>query len=234
MFANTGAMRVCAPEFGFLGSIKYTVKGARSIILVSFAALRKAAEELHALEHPTQQMSLQHICGCLSEVKDVEVLSALLQKCKCLRFCTADADSVIIIPWGYVVAEATLNSQTVLGLKWSFASDSVDTNVLALADFLLPKQAGTHVKSGTAVAFLLKLIGFAGAASHSEASEGLKKAVAKFSVVKSVGGVKRLAIGPPGPPAPPKQPKAGPSAAAAPVSSGGAKAKAEPRLENKT
>ena len=152
MFAYAPTMKACAPEFGFLGSIKYTIRGDRRVAMCPFHELLGYVIK----EHGDPKMTLQNVCDFFSEIGDNAKLMKFLEHVPGTCFCRCEVGSCIIVPWGYVVAEEALNSSEVVGIRWVMVSDKTNMGIASLAQFLMPPDG--KVKASSAVGFLLKLI----------------------------------------------------------------------------
>ena len=62
------------------------------------------------------------------------------------------------VPWGFVVAECTLNGETHAGARWMSFLDEITPTFSSLSAYVLPNDT-TIVKAGTAAHFLVKIIG---------------------------------------------------------------------------
>ena len=165
MFAYSGAMRACAPEFSFLGSAKYTMKGERSVVTCSYKELTNYARKIWDIEHTTTaHMPLQFVCDQLSEIKDRDHLAALMAEVPSVKFGRCEADSLFLVPWGTVVAEASSNQNETVGIRWIGVHDTCNDDVVTLCEDLLPPDG--KVKNGTAISFLYKMVPLAGGADR--------------------------------------------------------------------
>ena len=171
MFAMTGQMVACAPEFSFLTRIKVTFKGTRSIVCVHFHEL--AAWHLTLMKSQGKECSghvtVQAACDSLSEIDSYEALQDAVSHMPSMRFCTVPAASVVVVPWGHVVAERTLNQEEVVGIRFMAASDVGHEEITTLAAHILPSDG--KAKIGSAGQFLLRcLCAGGGKAGESSAS----------------------------------------------------------------
>jgi hypothetical protein len=64
----------------------------------------------------------------------------------------------LYVPWGWVVAEKTLNGETHAGIRWMSFLDGATDGLKALTALLLPVDV-SKIKAGTAAHFLGKVIG---------------------------------------------------------------------------
>ena len=62
----------------------------------------------------------------------------------------------LYVPWGYIVAEATVNSQQTWGIRWMAYTDAFTDCFKELVSHLLPHDR-SKVRPGTAAHFLVKI-----------------------------------------------------------------------------
>ena len=194
MFGYSAGMKACAPEFSFLGSAKYTLKGDRSVVLCRFDELQRFAEPMRTLEHPDgQELTLQYICDQLSEASSAEQLAALIAKVRSVLFAKVGGDSLLVVPWGWVVAEASLNQSETVGIRWMGVADQVDETIITLCESLMPLDG--KVKQGTAVSFLYKLVSLGGGQTCAGLSPALAAQLAASAVVKTEAAAQKKRTG---------------------------------------
>ena len=155
MFAYAPTMKSCAPEFGFLGSLKWTFKGTRNVLLCSFdGACRYATARCGEKDLLTPA----RVCQLVQEATE-DKWPALIDMCGAdgITRVHLEEGSLLYVPAGWIVAEDVVNGCDCMGIRWLFVPPTLTPAFQALCDKVLPSDKST-LKPSSAAGFLNKIL----------------------------------------------------------------------------
>ena len=151
MFADSPSMKSCGPEFAFLGSNKMQLVGERSVICASYSEVKRVYVE--SVDDPDAKFTANDVKDffALSDAATLARLGPVV--CKTL----IKPGDTLIVPWGWLVAEQSVNGQIDGGLRWLEISEESSLAFESLCDAVLPSDP-SQVKSNSSLAFLFRLL----------------------------------------------------------------------------
>lgn len=155
MFAYATTMKSCAPEFGFLGSLKWTFKGTRNVLLCSFDGACRYATAACGEKEP---LTPARVCQLVQEATE-DKWPALIDMCGAdgITRVHLEEGSLLYVPAGWIVAEDVVNGCDCMGIRWLFVPPTITPAFQALCDKVLPSDKST-LKPSSAAGFLNKIL----------------------------------------------------------------------------
>lgn len=138
----------------------------------------------------------------LSECSESE-LDALQAKAPVVAQQVVPKDTMLLVPWGWIVVERTLNAEIVSGYRWMLLSDTLSDSFKCFANRLLPQDlAGVKVQIGAH--FVMKVVQQLVPAEKTAAANGAAQAAPSQQVKEAFDALtckveKRADNGQPGP-----------------------------------
>ena len=156
MFAYSPTMKSCAPEFGFLGSLKWTFKGTRSALLVSFDGACRFSVARCA-EKP-DDLTPTRVCQLVQEATE-DHWPALIDMCgpDGIFRVHLEAGSLLYVPAGWIIAEEVVNGCDVMGLRWLVVPPKITRSFEELSMKVLPSDRSV-LKPSSAAGVLSKIV----------------------------------------------------------------------------
>ena len=169
MFLLSNRMKSRGVEFSYLPSLKYQLSGTRVVVLACYSELTEFYKSTVA---PTATITYENVMDFFGSVPfnkqihetkmkqkskqvDLKVHTNFLTKVKVLAAKVVPGD-LIVIPWGWAVAEQVLNNAENVGIRWVDMVEDGTPGVLVLLNHLCPKPA--EVKANTQTGLLLKVV----------------------------------------------------------------------------
>ena len=166
-FAFSPGMHAAGPEYAMLASMKYQIQGDRLVICAPFDQLLSlTATKLQANGEETDNITAQQVVDWFAEA-DAVLTSEMSDFALKVNVC---GDSLLFMPWGWVVVEKTLNGSINSGIRWLMLSNEASPEFAKLALACMP-SAG-KVKPNTSIAFLARLLTLLDVSNEASASVG--------------------------------------------------------------
>lgn len=106
-FVYTNTMSACAPETAFVGSVRVNLKGTRRVCVCSTDKLVGWSQR--QLPAVAKAMTMQELCDLFSEVDNDDIAASLKDDVD-PKFAKVEPNTILVIPWGFVVCEQNLKN----------------------------------------------------------------------------------------------------------------------------
>ncbi len=166
-FAFSPSMHAAGPEYAMLASMKYQMQGDRLVICAPFDQLLSLmTTKLQANGEETDNITAQQVVDWFAEA-DAVLTSEMSDFAFKVNVC---GDSLLFMPWGWVVVKETMNGCINSGIRWLMLSNEASPEFANLALACMP-SAG-KVKPNTSIAFLTRLLTLLEVSNEASASVG--------------------------------------------------------------
>ena len=144
--------RAAGPEYCALPSVRYTLTGQRSILLIEFESLRRFSRSTVG---PGGTLSLGSVMNLVSEASDQMIASMQSAGVK-MMWCVAGEQTWLFVPWGWIVVEKADNNEVAGGYRYNMPCDVPTDAYYELVQFMVPDK-GT-IKPNSIYALLNKIL----------------------------------------------------------------------------
>ena len=145
-FGYAPDQKASGPEYAYLGSIKWQLKGERDILFVGMASLVSWCEKTGA------PVKLQRVVDAVSEA-DSDKMAQMIAGGVKMWHAFVSGEALVKVPWGILVYEQSLHNTVVAGIRWVHVADKPSDDLNALVNLLLPNDRA-QIKAATPQALL--------------------------------------------------------------------------------
>ena len=152
-FANSPTMASAGPEFAFLGSTKLQIAGSREVLFAPFDEIKRVYLEENEMdeEELVANNVVKFFAAC--DMGHLNKIGPLVGKV------LLSPGSVLVMPWGFIVAEKSINGECNSGIRWLEVDDVSSVPFETVAEAVLPCNH-SQVKGNSSLAFLVRVLNF--------------------------------------------------------------------------
>ena len=156
--ANHGSLQAvtmasAGPEFAFLGSTKLQIAGSREVMFAPFDEIKRVYLEENEMDE--EELVANNVVKCFAacDMGHLNKIGPLVGKV------LLSPGSVLVMPWGFIVAEKSINGECNSGIRWLEVDDVSSVPFETVAEAVLPCNH-SQVKGNSSLAFLVRVLNF--------------------------------------------------------------------------